>query len=279
MRMPVGRRLSRSALGAHLRAPLYREGYALPNCGLLSLFAVVYWLVAARHYTPHNLGLNAAAISAVMFLAGVSQLNLVSALMRLLPVAAIQAARPFAYPGHDVLTVGRLERLIDRTITAMASLASAFRLAVVGAGSDRDKLLAHSLDLQVSSRVKFAGSVPDADLYWWLRTGRVAVAVPGKESSGLQVTEALSAGAPVVASDIPLYRGAASYADGAGVQFVSPAGSPLEIAEGICETAELGVPRTLRLRLPTWDYVVERTLALYVGAMGRPRAAGAPEAA
>ncbi|MDP9269526.1 MAG: phosphotransferase [Chloroflexota bacterium] len=47
----------------------------------------MYWLLAAHYYPPHVLGQNVAAISAMMFLAGVSQLNLMSALMRFVPVA------------------------------------------------------------------------------------------------------------------------------------------------------------------------------------------------
>jgi O-antigen/teichoic acid export membrane protein len=90
----VGRRLLRSALGAHLGIPLYRQGYALVlNSGLASLFGIVYWLLAARHYAPHVLGLNSAAISAMMFLAGLSQLNLMSALMRFIPVSGRQSTR------------------------------------------------------------------------------------------------------------------------------------------------------------------------------------------
>ena len=96
-----GGRLSRSSVGAHLRVPLYREGYALVlNSGLVSLFGVLYWLLAAHYYSPHVLGLNSAAISAMMFLAGVSQLNLMSALMRFIPVAGRQhdAVRALVVP-------------------------------------------------------------------------------------------------------------------------------------------------------------------------------------
>jgi O-antigen/teichoic acid export membrane protein len=90
----AGRRLSRAALGAHLRIPLYREGYALVlNSAVVSVFGVVYWLVAARHYSPQILGLNAAAISAMMFLAGVAQLNLMSALTRFIPIAGPKSTR------------------------------------------------------------------------------------------------------------------------------------------------------------------------------------------
>jgi glycosyltransferase involved in cell wall biosynthesis len=191
-------------------------------------------------------------------------------------VAAIRAATPFGYPGNVVLSIGRLERhkRIDRAIGAVASLDPAFRLAVVGDGAARRKLLAHAVDLQVSSRVEFVGAVPDAELYRWLRTARVVLALAEQASSGLEVMEGLTARAPVVASDIPVHREAASHADGAAVKFVSRAGSPLEIADAICEAVELDVGSTVRLQVPTWDEVVERMLTLYEGAIrGRTRAA------
>jgi O-antigen/teichoic acid export membrane protein len=76
-----------AALLEHLRVPLYRDGYALVlNSGLTALLGLVYWLLAAREYTPHAVGVNTAAISAMMFLAGVGQLNLISALLRFVPV-------------------------------------------------------------------------------------------------------------------------------------------------------------------------------------------------
>jgi O-antigen/teichoic acid export membrane protein/aminoglycoside phosphotransferase (APT) family kinase protein len=77
----------RSALAAHLRTPLYRDGYALVlNAGLTALLGLAYWLIAAHDYTPHAVGVNTAAISAMMFLAGVAQLNLMSAVVRFVPI-------------------------------------------------------------------------------------------------------------------------------------------------------------------------------------------------
>jgi len=76
-----------AALAAHLRVPLYRDGYALVlNSGLTAVLGLLYWLLAARSYKPHAVGVNTAAISAMMFLAGVAQLNLMSALLRFVPV-------------------------------------------------------------------------------------------------------------------------------------------------------------------------------------------------
>jgi glycosyltransferase involved in cell wall biosynthesis len=189
----------------------------------------------------------------------------------------IQSAEPLPASQSTVLSVGRLERYqrVDRAIAAMAALDSGSRLVVVGHGSLRRSLRAYAADLLVSSRVDFVGPVPDAELYRWLRTARVLVALAEQESSGLQVLEALAAGVPAVASDIPVHREVASYVDGESVTFVSPAGSPLEIAEAICEAARLRVPPDAGPGLPTWDWAVERTLDLYKAAMlSRPRAAG-----
>jgi glycosyltransferase involved in cell wall biosynthesis len=197
-------------------------------------------------------------------------------------IPAIRAARPFAYCGIVVLTVGRLERYkrVDRAIAAIAGLDPEFRLAVAGDGPARPRLLAYAGDLRVSSRVEFVGSVPDAELYRWLRSAGVFVALAEQESSGLEVTEALSAGVPVVASDIPVHHEAASFADGGAVRFVPPAGSPLDVVDAISEAAELSVPSTVRLRLPTWDEVVERTLMIYTGATRpTPRTVGTPQPA
>jgi O-antigen/teichoic acid export membrane protein len=76
-----------STLAEHVQVPLYRNGYALVlNSVLTAILGVAYWLVAARDYTPHVVGVNTAVISAMMFLAGVAQLNLISALLRFVPV-------------------------------------------------------------------------------------------------------------------------------------------------------------------------------------------------
>jgi glycosyltransferase involved in cell wall biosynthesis len=193
-------------------------------------------------------------------------------------IESILSAAPIPRSKGTLLSVGRLERYqrVDRAIAAMAGLDADSHLVVVGHGSLRRSLQAHAADLFVSSRVEFVGPVPDAELYRWLRTARVLVALAEEQTSGLQLLETLAAGVPAVASDIPAHREAASYADGAGVKFVPPTGSPLEIADAICDAAALSVPPTERMRLPTWDTVVDKTLALYEAALlGRPRGNGA----
>ena len=86
---------------AHLRVPLFRDGYALvANEGLTAALGLVYWLIAAREYAPSVVGTNTAAISAMMFIAGVAQLNLMSALLRFVE---LERARMAQRHGDDEL--------------------------------------------------------------------------------------------------------------------------------------------------------------------------------
>jgi len=71
-----------------LNTPLYRNGYALMlSSATTSALGLLYWALAARSYNPVALGLNTAAISAVIFLAGVSQLSLNGVLLRFISQA------------------------------------------------------------------------------------------------------------------------------------------------------------------------------------------------
>lgn len=75
-------------LVAHIRTPLYGNGYALVSSSVVTCaLGAAYWILAARLYTAEAVGLNSALISTMMLLAGISQLNLMSALNRFIPVA------------------------------------------------------------------------------------------------------------------------------------------------------------------------------------------------
>lgn len=72
----------------HVRDPLYLNAYALMASNLLSsAIGFVYWALAARLYPIEYVGLGAAMISLVVFLSGIAQLNLRTALVRLVPEA------------------------------------------------------------------------------------------------------------------------------------------------------------------------------------------------
>lgn len=101
--MPSPRALGRyvpARLLGHLRTPLYRNGYALvASSASSSVIGIAYWIAAARIYAPEAVGSNAAAIAAMMFLAGVAQLGLVNALLRFIPTAGRRTA-PFVMSAY-----------------------------------------------------------------------------------------------------------------------------------------------------------------------------------
>lgn len=83
---------ARPQLGA--RSPLYTNVYALTlNTAASLLLGGVYWVVAARLYTPEDLGTGAAVISTMLLLSSVSQLSLNGALARFLPTAGPAGGR------------------------------------------------------------------------------------------------------------------------------------------------------------------------------------------
>jgi O-antigen/teichoic acid export membrane protein len=68
--------------------PLYRTSYLLvAGAGITAALGFVFWVVAARSYSAHVVGINSAAISAMMFVSSVAQLGLPAVLVRDLPAA------------------------------------------------------------------------------------------------------------------------------------------------------------------------------------------------
>jgi O-antigen/teichoic acid export membrane protein len=83
---------------AHLRKPLYRNGYALIiNSISTSILGVFYWVIAARFYTTEAVGINSAAISTMTFLSTFSRFYLDGVLMRFLPRAGAKSTRLVQY--------------------------------------------------------------------------------------------------------------------------------------------------------------------------------------
>src|SRR5438874_13639391 len=90
--------ISVARLVAHMRVPLYRNAYALTFSSITTAgLGMVYWLLAARYYTTDVVGLNSAAIAALMFLTGVSGLYLDGALIRFIPRAGRATVRLVGY--------------------------------------------------------------------------------------------------------------------------------------------------------------------------------------
>ncbi len=113
----------RSALAGlpALRDPLLRNGHLLTlSSAMTSVVGLAYWAVAARRFDTADVGRNSAALSAMMLLGGLSQLNLMSAVVRFVPTAgrrtkslvlgayAVSVVVALAMASVFVLTLNRL---------------------------------------------------------------------------------------------------------------------------------------------------------------------------
>jgi LysM repeat protein/O-antigen/teichoic acid export membrane protein len=109
----AGRNLSFQRLAAHARTPLYRNAYALIlSAAATSGLGVVYWMLATRYYPAEVVGLNSAVISAMLLVAGVAQLSLVSVITRFLPRAGNTSARLVGYAYALTLSAAALAGLL-----------------------------------------------------------------------------------------------------------------------------------------------------------------------
>ncbi|HOG47321.1 MAG TPA: phosphotransferase [Anaerolineae bacterium] len=108
-----------ASLAAHVRTPLYRNAYALMlSSAMSSGLGMVYWVVAARLYSAESVGLSSTAISTMMFLAGISQLNLTGASIRFIPTAGT--------------STWRFVGMVSTIVAVMAALVSAAFIAGIG---------------------------------------------------------------------------------------------------------------------------------------------------
>ena len=119
-----------------------------------------------------------------------------------------------------VLAVGGIEprKGTDNLVRALAQLRASTGLrpvlAVVGGHSFqdysayRDRVLAElpSLRLELGRDVVQVGTVPEQDMASWYAAADLLAFPSVKEGFGLAVLEAMSAGTPVVTSDLPVFR-------------------------------------------------------------------------
>ncbi len=113
--------------------------------------------------------------------------------------------------GHTVGFIGRFEESRKGLQVLIDSLAIVSRFIpdvtylVAGPGESEDFL--KRLNPQLRSRIKFLGLLTNEEKMSFLKTIQIYVAPnTGSESFGIILTEALSAGTAVVASDIPAFK-------------------------------------------------------------------------
>jgi phosphatidylinositol alpha-mannosyltransferase len=193
-------------------------------------------------------------------------------------VERLANARPADLPpGRLMLFVGRLHprKGFPDAVRAFATLAPRFpdlRFAVIGSGRERDAV--DELPDKVRRRVLLLGALEPARWASYAAVADVFVAPNrGGESFGMILAEAMAAGVPVVASDIPGFDEVVTDAvDGVLV----PARRPDALAEAVARILE---DRSLAERLVaagrrradalSWERVTDRLLDLYEAALRR----------
>jgi phosphatidylinositol alpha-mannosyltransferase len=180
-------------------------------------------------------------------------------------------------PGRRLLFVGRLEprKGFPIAVRAFASLAHDYpdlRLIVVGDGADRTAV--HELSAEVRERVHMLGKVSYEALPTYHQAADIFVSpATGQESFGIVLVEAMAAGLPIVASDIPGYREVAR--DGVEGLLVAPA-DPAALAEGVRTLLDrpdlakaLSTRAVLRSKDFAWDNIIDRLEDAYGELIGR----------
>ena len=193
-----------------------------------------------------------------------------------------------------ILTVGGIEprKGSDTLVRAIALLRGGGQnplLAVVGGHSfqdyrayrDRVFSLLPELGLQLDRDIVLLGTVADAELPSWFAAADVFAFPSTKEGWGLVVLEAMSAGLPVVASDLPVFR---EYLTPGHDALLVPVGDPAALAGAL--TAVLGDSRrAARLRAAgqavaarfTWEATATAHRAFYT-TLGRAASPARPGA-
>jgi phosphatidyl-myo-inositol alpha-mannosyltransferase len=178
-------------------------------------------------------------------------------------------------PGHRILWVGRLDEQkgFPVAVRAFAALAAEFPdLIFVVVGEGRDRGAVSALAPEIRRRALLAGSVPHPDLPGYF-AGADAFVAPalGQESFGIVLVEAMAAGVPVVASDIPGYQEVIRRdVDGLLVPPKDPDALARAVRRVLTDPAlaarlrEGGRARAERFR---WDVVIEEIEAAYQDAL------------
>ena len=139
----------------------------------------------------------------------------------------------------EVLTVGRIveaQKRFSDLMRAMCFLPD-FTLTIVGTGPDETKLKRLPSELGIADRVHFAGFISDrGQLRSLYQRCGAFVSSSAWEAAALVVHEAMSCGAPVVATRIPSFEDLLT--DGKNGLLV-PIGQPEEIAKAIRRAYQL----------------------------------------
>jgi glycosyltransferase involved in cell wall biosynthesis len=172
-------------------------------------------------------------------------------------------ARPLAVRANVVLAAGRMEayKQFDRVALAAGLLAEDYEVVLLGDGPERfaiEQLVARSSG---AGRVRLLGRIPATDVRRWFRTAKVLVSLSRHEAFGLTLVEALAAGTPVVASDIPAHREIAEAQPPGAVRLVPVDAPGSSVARAIVDANREGLPAGVHVR--SWEDAAEELLDVY----------------
>ncbi len=132
-----------------------------------------------------------------------------------------------------LLSVGRLsvQKNVPRLLEAMARVEAPVELVLVGDGDERPRIekMIERLGLR---NVRLVGAAHGAELLEWFRWGQAFVLSSDKEGLPLALLEAMAAGLPIVATDVP---GTHELLEGYGIL---TGVEPAELAAGITRLAQ-----------------------------------------
>ena len=179
-----------------------------------------------------------------------------------------------------VLYVGRLDRekSVDRVVAAFERVAStvpAARLALVGQGTETQRLSRMAAALPVADRIRFLGLRPHDTLAECYRAADVFLFASETETQGLVLAEAAACGLPAVAVDAP----GCDEVVRDGETGILTKGDPAGLAEAVIgllldperRRAMGRRARELAERLYDVSLQIDRTMAVYADAVARLR--------
>ena len=177
-----------------------------------------------------------------------------------------------------VLYVGRLDRekSVERVLLAfdrIASTVAAARLALVGRGTEAERLARLAQRLGAGSRILFAGSRPHDALPVWYQAADLFLFASETETQGLVLAEAAACGLPAVAVSAP----GCDEVIRDGETGLLTKGDPTALAEaaiGLLLDAERRTTmgrraREIAVRVFGVSLQIDRTLAVYAAAAQR----------
>lgn len=191
------------------------------------------------------------------------------------PVAdPVGDSQPYPGESHVVLTIARQEPykrtdLLVRAVVELRSRGVPARLVVVGDGSGIAGYRELVARLEAEDVVTFVGLVDEETLGRWWASASVYATASQQEAYGIGLAQALHAGLPAVASDIPAHREVIRRAGPGAAATLCPLETPEPVAASLYADAIaqfLSSPgsrreRAARCALPSADQITDQLLA------------------